>query len=217
MMTRLHLSVILAAAALIWGALLVLEGVAIPAHWIRPLSSVTGIMVLLLICFDVFLWKLPFLQGWFVKRPLIFGTWRVVIRSNWNDPSTGRAVKPIEGYMVIRQTFSSLSLRLYTKESCSELLGVEINGARDGMFRLVGVYRNEPLLSARERSSIHHGALLLQVIGFPSTALKGSYWTDRNTAGEIELSARHKETFDDFESARAAFATARSRSRKSDA
>jgi len=40
---------------------------------------------------------------------------------------------PVEGYMVVRQTFSSLSMRLLTEESSSELVGTESMG---GCFAL---------------------------------------------------------------------------------
>lgn len=205
MISRLHLSTILVTAALIWGGLLVLSGVQVSPEWTRPLSTVTGVMVLLLAAFDLFLWKLSFLQGWFVKRPVLYGTWRTEIRSTWVDPSTGKQAGPIEAYMVVHQSFSALSLRLYTKESASELLGAEIVGGHDGVYRVAGVYRNEPMLSVRDRSQIHHGGLLLHVIGSPPTALKGHYWTDRKSAGEIELTERKTEEFHDFATAHAAF------------
>ena len=62
-----------------------------------------------------------------MKRPVIDGTWKVQLRSNWKDPiAAGATVAPIEGYMVVRQTFSTLSMRLLTAESHSELVGTEI-------------------------------------------------------------------------------------------
>ena len=144
---------------------------------------------------------MPILQGWFVKRPDIRGTWRTIIHSKWLDPSTGKIIEPIEGYMTIRQTYSSLSLRLMTKESCSELMGSEIITNKDTTFRVSGIYRNEPTQLIKDRSPIHNGAFLLQVIGNPVTSLKGHYWTDRDTSGEIELIGRRSHIYPDFESA----------------
>ena len=79
--------------------------------------------------------KIPLLHGWFLKRPVIEGSWKVEIRSNWKDPATGNAIAPVEGYMVVRQTFSTLSLRLLTAESSSELVGTEIVCSADGLLR----------------------------------------------------------------------------------
>ncbi len=204
MIARSHITAVVFLAALLWGVLLIIDGVAVSISWLRHFSTVVGVLLFLLAGFDLWLWRLPFLQGWFVKRPDISGTWRVTIRSNWVDPSTGKTVEPIEGYMVVRQTFSSLSLRLMTSESVSELLGAEIIRAPDGTFRVTGVYRNEPKLSVRERSPIHHGAILLDVVGRPRSALKGHYWTDRGTSGELELTDRIKRILDEFETAREA-------------
>ena len=130
---------------------------------------------------------------------------RTMIQSNWIDPSTGKTIEGIEGYMAIRQTYSSLSLRLMTSESSSELIGPEIVVFKDGTFRVAGLYSNEPKQLIKNRSPIHNGAILLQVIESPVTALKGHYWTDRNTSGEIELTNLHNQIYHDFELASSAF------------
>src|SRR5205809_1015833 len=71
--------------------------------------------------------------------------------------------------------------------SASWLLSAALTSAADGMFTVTGVYRNEPRMSVRDRSAMHHGAILLQITGNPPTALRGTYWTDRMSAGDIEL------------------------------
>lgn len=205
MISKTHLSTILFLAAIAWGILLVISGITVSVSWLKYLSTVTGILLLLLGAFDLWLWRLPFLQGWFVKRPVIRGTWRAVLRSNWIDPVTERVPAPINGFMMVRQTYSSLSLRLLTSESSSELIGAEIVSYSDGTTSIASVYRNEPKQLIRQRSSIHYGAILLQVIGRPVTGLTGHYWTDRNTAGEIELSNRRSEIYPSFETAKRAF------------
>lgn len=35
----------------------------------KPFSTVVGVVAFLLAAFDLFLWRLSWLQGWFVKRP----------------------------------------------------------------------------------------------------------------------------------------------------
>lgn len=201
MPSEIQLSAVLLVAAVVWGFLLLIDGVAVSIAWLRPLSTVSGTLVFLLAAFDLWLWRLPILRGWFVKRPDVTGTWWGTIKSNWIDPSTGKQIGPIEGCVVIHQTFSALSMRLMTRESSSELLGAEILKNSDGVFKIAGVYRNEPRQSVRHRSPIHHGAILLQIIGTPATGLKGHYWTDRNTAGELEMIDHQKPVATDFESA----------------
>lgn len=206
MISKTHLSTILFFAAIIWGILLVVvSGINVSISWLRHISTVTGILLLLLGTFDKWLWRLSLLQGWFVKRPVIRGSWQAILRSNWVDPSTGKGIEPIDGFMIIHQTYSSLSLRLLTGESSSELIGAEVITLADGTMRIAGVYRNEPRQLLRERSPIHNGAILLEIIGRPVTCLRGHYWTDRNTSGEIELMNRRNEIFHDYETAKKSF------------
>jgi hypothetical protein len=202
MIERLHLSAIILFAAIIWGALLLLDGVAVSPEMIHPFSRVVGVTLILLSAFDLWLWRLPMLRGWLVKRPMLDGTWRGEIRSNWIDPDTGAQNRPIFGFMVVRQSFSRISLCLITEESRSELLGAEVVRASDGTYRVFGVYRNEPRYRVRHCSAMHYGGLELRVCGTPPSAIEGHYWTDRNTAGELTLSDRKARHVDDVEHAR---------------
>jgi hypothetical protein len=197
MIEKMHLTTIIFVTAIIWGMLLIFDGVLVSISWLRHLSIVTGALVVLLTVFDLYLWRLAIFRSWFVKRPLVDGTWKIRLQSNWIDPKTGQVKPAIDGFMVVRQTFSRMSLRLLTAESQSELLGAEVVRADDGSYRIIGVYRNEPRLGVRERSPIHYGGLVLQVIGSPPVRLTGHYWTDRDTKGEIALSDRRTAHVDD--------------------
>jgi hypothetical protein len=202
MIERLHLSAILLVAAAIWGGLLFLGGVQVSPQWLHPFSIVLGAMMVFLSAFDLWLWRIRLLHPWLVKRPVLGGTWRAELRSDWIDPATGLGIGPINGFIVVRQTFSRLTLRLITEESNSELIGAEILRADDGTYRVLGVYRNEPKLSVRHRSPIHYGALAVQLSGSPPERIEGHYWTDRDTAGELALSDRRTAHVDDLVSAR---------------
>src|SRR5690242_5169784 len=114
MASERYLKTIIYGAALVWAALLYFNHEAIKSAWLGPLSTATAVVMYAVVAFDVWLWKLPFLHGWFVKRPVIDGTWKVEIRSNWTNPATGAVIPPVQGFMVARQTFSTLSLRLLT-------------------------------------------------------------------------------------------------------
>jgi hypothetical protein len=203
-----YIKAIIYIAALVWAGILWFTGDAIQAPWLKPLSTVTSIVLILAMAFDLWLWRLPFLHGWFVKRPVIDGTWKVEIRSNWTDPATGAPIPPVEGYMVIRQTFSTLSLRLLTEESSSELVGTEIICSADGLYCISGVYRNEPRFQVRDRSAMHYGAVWLKIIEQPAKEITGHYWTDRKTAGEMDLTDRRTGKFQTFQAAQAHFSGA---------
>jgi hypothetical protein len=200
-----YIKAILYLAVGVWAVVLFFTGQPITSSFFRPVSTVTTIVVLAVMVFELWLWKLPFLHDWLVKRPVIDGTWKAELRSNWKD-TDGIGIVPIEGYVVIRQSLQSLSIRLLTPESSSKLVGTEIVCSVDGLYCVSGVYRNEPRFQVRERSPIHYGAVWLEVIEAPSKMLKGHYWTDRNTAGELVLSERQGKTFQDFNSAHAYYA-----------
>jgi hypothetical protein len=191
MLSRLHLSAIILVAAGVWGGMLLLEGTALTVTWFRPFSMVVGVLVLLLVVFDLWAWRIRLFHPWFVARPDLRGTWRAELKSDWKDEATGEVTGPIDVYLVFRQTFSTLSLRVLTAESTSELVAAEICKAVDGTYRLGAVYKNEPRLSIRDRSSIHYGALVLDVQGDPVANLAGHYWTERKTRGELRTLAKH--------------------------
>lgn len=197
-----YIKAIIYVTVLVWTIVLYVNHAAITSAWLQYVSTVITIVLYAVMAFDLWLWKFSLLHGWFVKRPVIDGTWKVEIRSNWKDPATGAGIPPVEGFMVVRQTFSALSLRLLTKESSSELVGTEIVCSADGLYCVSGVYRNEPRFQVRERSPIHYGAVWLRIIDEPLKKVIGHYWTDRQTAGETELSHREKKKFQTFESAK---------------
>ena len=198
-----YIKAIIYGAVLAWTIVLYANHQAINSAGLRPLSTVITVVLYAVMAFDLWLWKIPLLHGWFVKRPVIDGTWKVEIRSNWKNPATGKDIAPVEGYMVVRQTFSTLSLRLLTEESSSELVGTEIVCSADGLYCVSGVYRNEPRFQVRDRSEIHYGAVWLRIVDEPVKQVLGHYWTDRETAGEMDLLTRQKKRFQTFESAKA--------------
>ena len=204
-MRKIHLSLILLIGAIIWGIILIISGIAVSLDWLRPLTIVSGILLLLIGIFDRWLWRLSIFRGWLVKRPYINGTWQVELISNWADPNTGQQIPPIKGYMSIWQTHSLLNMRLFTTESQSTLIGSEIVSDKDDTFRIAAVYENEPKQMVRGKSPIHHGGLLLQCTGLSPTTINGSYWTDRGTRGDIEMRNRHNKIYVDFNEASSAY------------
>ncbi len=105
---------------------------------------------------------------------------------------------------VIRQTYSSLYMRLLTKESGSESLAAAFDHARDGAWSLVTVYRNTPGPLVVHRSRPHFGGLIVSGRGRHPISLQGQYWTDRDTRGELHMTSRNRKLFADFASASSA-------------
>jgi hypothetical protein len=73
----------------------------------------------------------------------------------------------------------------------------------DGVYTVASVYRNTPQLGVRDRSAIHHGAIIIRVEGDPVTSLTGEYWTDRLTRGELRFLEKSDTLYFDFASASA--------------
>jgi hypothetical protein len=171
---------------------------------LQPLGAATAVAGLFVLAFDHYLWRIPKLGRRISKRPDLRGTWRGTLTSHWEDPQTGQRVPPDpEVYLVVRQTFWSVSANLITKESksCSTTATVEDDGC--GQYQLVAMYRNTPRAAVRHRSEVHHGSFKLDVSGEPVSGLEGYYWTDRSTMGEFEFGRRSKKTVESYGGAQA--------------
>jgi len=208
--SRLHITPVVFIVGVVWLGLLAIDGVAVELRWLGGLTSVIPILLVLLAVFDKWLWKWSWLRGWFTDRPLLCGTWQVTLQTEWVDPKTGTTPAPILCYMAVRQSFSALSMRLMTSESPSTLIAHGILRSGDGLYRVAGVYVNEPPVERRggssdRRSEVHHGAFLLDVHGTPPESLKGHYWTDRLTRGSMHLRGVRRRAYSTFEEAHAAF------------
>lgn len=206
MANRLHITTFLALAVLAWLILLLVRGT--PVTWAHawPFSAVATFLGGVVAVFERWAWSWRIFQNWFVKRPDLRGTWRVILETDWVDNEAGRSAGPITCYMAIRQTLSTLSMRLMTPEATSGLIAHKIILTNDGIYQVTGVYINKPEALLRgQRSEIHYGSILLDVEGDPPQSLSGHYWTDRKTRGAMKLSDRVTELFETYESAKHAF------------
>jgi hypothetical protein len=52
---------------------------------------------------------------------------------------------------------------------------------------------------------MHHGSSSLDITGAPGTRLRGRYWTDRDSKGELDFINRNKILAGDFSEAEALF------------
>ena len=175
-------------------------------EFIKPFGIVVGAITLFVTLFNKFAWSWKLFQGWYVNRPDLRGSWKVELVSNWVNPETNETIPPITGYAVIRQTLTSLSIRLMTKESRSKLIAHAIEKEDDGLFRLAAIYRNEPKIELQgDRSEIHHGSLSLEIHGSPVSLMEGHYWTDRGTKGSMKLTDHKNELFGTYEQAESGY------------
>jgi hypothetical protein len=71
----------------------------------------------------------------------------------------------------------------------------------DGDLSLNYIYLSRPKSRVEHRSRIHAGATSLDVSGKPASRLHGRYWTDRDSRGELDFTARVVQLADDYETA----------------
>jgi hypothetical protein len=120
------------------------------------------------------------------------------------NPATGTSPSPKTVYLVIQQTATLVSVKLLTDESRSASSLANVS-AVDGASVLSYLYLNRPDMRFEHRSRMHHGSTVLDISGCPARRLKGRYWTDRDSKGELEFVDRSKIFADDFAEAASYF------------
>ncbi len=207
MLTRVHITSFIALTLFIYLMALWFLGEQVwTVSYAQPFGILVTTLVSISVIFTKWAWSWPVFRGWYIQRPDIRGTWLVELKSNWTDPKTGKGVPSINAYLSIRQTLTSLSMRLMTKESKSRSIAYSLEKEDDGFYRIAGVYRNEPNIELQgEKSEIHHGSLILELHGTPPISLNGHYWTDRGTRGSMITTNHNKTLYDSYENARRAF------------
>jgi hypothetical protein len=203
---RAQIAGILGVAVVAAAVAVVITGGSFDTAGLQRFGLVVAVVTIACVAFDKWIWAWPMWKGWLVSRPHIRGTWQARLISNYMQDG-----KPVEKivYVVIRQSFSFLSIRMYTDAAKSFSLAHNLSKADDDdVFRASIVYLNEPQLKHRGKSSeIHYGALLIADIVHPVTVMKGHYWTDRGTSGVLELLRRNDQVAGDFEQAARLFTT----------
>ncbi len=194
MLTRLHISSFIGLTIIVWLVTLWVQGnPVLSSEFIKPFGIVVSAITSIALIFNKYAWSWNVFKNWYVKRPDLRGTWKMELQSSWVDPNTGKQIDPIIGYVVIRQTLTFLSFRMFTKESRSKSITHTIEREDDGLYKLAVVYRNEPDINLQGvRSEIHYGSFILNINGDPANELQGHYWTDRTTKGSLKLTDRIK-------------------------
>jgi hypothetical protein len=205
MISRLHLTTLIGVVFGVWAFFMILSGIAVTREFFKPFSLIVGIVGIILLLFDKLLWKFPIIHLLFVSFHDVSGTWKGQIISTWKDEKTGEMIPPIDAFLVIHQTYSTLNLRMITKESKSNLLSGNFIPNDAGPQKIAGIYNNIPNLSVRDKNPIHYGGLLLEIHIGEKTILEGEYWTDRDTKGTLRFDKRVRKTSDNYANALSLF------------
>ena len=150
--------------------------------YLRTMSAAISITTIIVTIFVSWAWKYRIFRGWLVPVPNLNGDWEGCIKYNYAGKDTSRKIK-----VHIKQTFTSIIVKLETKESKSKNFcgSFNIDRNRDEK-QLIYSYFNEPDMKLRERSPLHYGTTKLD-ISQDNKTMEGEYWTNRNSGGTITL------------------------------
>jgi hypothetical protein len=208
MQLRSQIALIIGLAVVVWMISLLLFGEHPTLNMLGPFGATVTIVTSASLLFVKYGWCSPILRGWLVQRPDLRGTWKCHLNSNFVD-DRGTPIEKV-AYVVIRQTLTSLSFRLYTERARSASIADNIDRDGSDLFRLVIAYQNNPQIEYRDRrEEIHYGSALFTHIDYQSNRIEGHYWTDRNTKGSLVLLERRGAQVTSFEEARSLFTQAK--------
>ncbi|SRR6266849_6026472 len=181
---------------------LYLQGQSIIKPSFDAVSWIATIVVFALVLWDKWVWRWKFLYP-LSQKPDVRGTWKAELNSFWVDPKTNQMRGKIEVYIVFRQTFSKLDIRLFSSESSSVSLSANVCTDDEGVHTIATTYLNTPSLEHLSHSPISHGGMLLNVRGGKVVKqIDGKYWTDRLSRGELKMSEHSPNLAVGFDDAR---------------
>ena len=157
----------------------------------KALSHISIAIMINVIIWTIFIkrtWKWKIFYPWLVPFPNLSGEWDGTLQSNWKNKSHVLIPTKIK----ITQTFFNVQVKIETNESTSYSTAASFDIDKErGLQRLFYSYVNDPNSGVRKRSEIHYGTTLLKFEGFKVEAMKGEYWTSRETTGEIKLERKN--------------------------
>jgi len=149
--------------------------------------------------FALYGWRWRVFHRWLVPFPDLNGTWQGSIQTTWKNPETGKTPGPIPAILTIKQSFIRISCVMRTAEMASRSFLADFWLDGDEQIRKLGYsYVSTPLPSVAHRSKPHYGTMVFEIIGSPATKLKGIYWTERNTTGEVALVFRERSLLEEM-------------------
>lgn len=172
----------------IYSIILFTLGFDLPGWWRFVVSFLPTIVVLGVVAWDLWLWRLPGVQG-LVRRPDLRGLWRVTLAPHPDSaiPEGGNR-GPIAAFLEIKQSFWAVHLRLYTAQSSSKSTATTwLPTYESSVDNLTFTYDNTPKVSESHRSARSAGACNLMPTSLKPGEVEGKYFTDRFTKGDMIL------------------------------
>lgn len=184
-----------ATASTLYGVLLYILGLHPEQELKYAFAYVPTLLGYLVLVFDKWAWRWPGIHR-LTGHPRLDGTWRTTLTpSAESHIPVGGNRGPIRAYLTIEQSYWTLHATLRTAESSSRSSNATIE-KRDGsgITELRFLYENTPQVAHQLRSPIHTGACRISLAGREPRSISGRYYTDRFTAGDMELVLVDRET-----------------------
>lgn len=177
----------------VWSVAIAVNGLHLDKPWMKALSVLPLVLVLLFGVFDQFLWHQNLVLK-FVKMPDLRGTWVGTYDSEFIDDNGERQRTSGPIALVIKQTYSDVSIRLLAEKSRSVSTLARMQAQDSGEFYLDYIYANAPKLKHRQELDNHFGSSRLILPSVRPIKFTGEYWTDRLSRGSLELNWVSKRT-----------------------
>lgn len=130
-------------------------------------------------------WKSERLAKW-LGKPIVHGVWRGTLNTNYKGTH-----RPIEIAFVIKQTFMSLSIESFTQDQDGESkIEALIQNSKTQSTRVCYMFELKRQYKGENKLTTGAGDLKLIEAG---KKLKGNYWTNSPTDGDLELSLVSRE------------------------
>jgi SMODS-associating 2TM, beta-strand rich effector domain len=188
----------------VYSAVLFLSGVELDSLTKKILALLPAALAAVVVVFDKWAWKWPRVRDWH-HTPRVEGLWLASLTPHADShiPEGGNR-GPIEAYVVIEQTFWTISIAQFTAESASySRTATFLRHGQSAQRTLSYLYDNDPRQEHRPRSPRHVGACELRTPRGCPSSLEGSYFTDRYTQGEMTLTLIDRTTnYVDFKAAK---------------
>lgn len=203
-MRRWQAQVVVAVVVAVFAVGILAGGDEVKVAWLKYYAAAVLAVTVAYSAWENLLWRSPIAQKMRGVPRSVRGTWRGTLTSLWVDPATGRSPDMKTVYLVVRQSASTAHVTLFSDETTSRSSLARLTETDSGAA-LDYLYLDTPRPAVRHRSPIHHGSGSLQVVGRPAVSLSGRFWTDRDSKGEVQFTARRAALAEDYGSASALF------------
>jgi hypothetical protein len=139
------------------------------------IGETISLIAIITYIYEKWLWKyMPF-----EKTPVLSKKYTGILKSSYDNTER-------EAYLQIKQTLLTIQIILSTGESKSKSISSSIDDIL-GEQQLTYCYLNTPNAEVRHHSEIHYGTAMICVDN--PKQLKGQYFTDRKTTGDMVFNA----------------------------